>query len=139
MTELDFPRDRPAVTRVTIIGAQDLAPFLRFSPHRPLKPRLESGQLLFGLWLPIKNWPPLRPLPKLLAWFQTPHTVSRPSRPNFQPHRTVEHTSQKLVSLQPPFTLKPRPKGAKKISGLVPDTSYRFQTVQTQFPASQNC
>ena len=77
--------------------------------------------------------------PKLLAWFQTPQTVSRPSRPNFQPHRTVEHTSQKLVSLQPPFTLKPRPKGAKKISGLVPDTSYRFQTVQTQFPASQNC
>ena len=43
MTELDFP-----VTRVTIIGAQDLAPFLRFSPHRPLKPRLESGQLLFA-------------------------------------------------------------------------------------------
>ena len=77
--------------------------------------------------------------PKLLAWFQTPQTVSRPSRPNFQPHRTVEHTSQKLVSPQPPFTLKPRPKGAKKISGLVPDTSYRFQTVQTQFPASQNC
>ena len=32
---------------------------------------------------------------KFLAWFQTPHTVSRPSRPNFQPHRTVEHTSQK--------------------------------------------
>ena len=74
---------------------------------------------------------------KFLAWFQTPHTVSRPSRPNFQPHRTVEHTSQKLVSLQPPFTLKPRPKGAKKISGLVPDTSYRFQTVQTH--SSQNC
>ena len=39
---------------------------------------------------------------KFLAWFQTPHTVSRLSRPNFQPHRTVEHTSQKLVSLQPP-------------------------------------
>ena len=28
--------------------------------------------------------------PKLLAWFQTPQTVSRPSRPNFQPHRTVD-------------------------------------------------
>ena len=27
--------------------------------------------------------------PKFLAWFQTPQTVSRPSRPNFQPHRTV--------------------------------------------------
>ena len=70
--------------------------------------------------------------PKLLAWFQTPQTVSRPSRPNFQPHRTVEHTSQKLVSLQPPFTLKLRPKGAKTTAGLVPATSDRFQTVQTQ-------
>ena len=28
--------------------------------------------------------------PKFLAWFQTPQTVSRPSRPNFQPHRTVD-------------------------------------------------
>ena len=26
--------------------------------------------------------------PKLLAWFQTPHTVSRPSRPDFQPRKT---------------------------------------------------
>merc|ERR1712173_22521 len=68
---------------------------------------------------------------QLLAWFQPPQPVSRPSRPNFQPHRTVEHTSQKLVSPQPPFTLKPRPKGAKKIFGLVPATSACFQTVQT--------
>merc|ERR1712208_148350 len=66
--------------------------------------------------------------PEILAWFQTPQTVSRPSRPNFQPHRTVEHTSQKLVSPQPPFTLKPRPKGAKKISGLVPDTHTHTHT-----------
>ena len=57
---------------------------------------------------------------KFLAWFQTPQTVSRPSRPNFQPHRTVEYTSQKSVSLQPPFTLKQRPKGAKTTAGLVP-------------------
>ena len=28
--------------------------------------------------------------PKFLAWFQTPQAVSRPSRPNFQPHRTVD-------------------------------------------------
>ena len=56
----------------------------------------------------------------------------RPSRPNFQPHRTVEYTSQKSVSLQPPFTLKLRPKGAKTTAGLVPATSDRFQTVQTQ-------
>ena len=28
--------------------------------------------------------------PEFLAWFQTPQTVSRPSRPNFQPHRTVD-------------------------------------------------
>ena len=69
---------------------------------------------------------------KFLAWFQTPQTVSRLSRPNFQPHRTVEHTSQKSVSLQPPFTLKLRPKGAKTTAGLVPATSDRFQTVQTQ-------
>ena len=33
--------------------------------------------------------------PKLVAWFQTPQTVSRPSRPNFHPHRTIDHTSQK--------------------------------------------
>ena len=26
--------------------------------------------------------------PKLLAWFQTPQTVSRPSRPDFQPRKT---------------------------------------------------
>ena len=36
------------------------------------------------------------------------------------------------VSLQPPITLKPRPKGAKTTAGLVPATSARFQTVQTQ-------
>ena len=30
--------------------------------------------------------------PEILAWFQTPQTVSRPSRPNFQPHRTNSGT-----------------------------------------------
>ena len=37
-----------------------------------------------------------------------------------------------LDSLQPPITLKQRPKGAKTTAGLVPATSARFQTVQTQ-------
>merc|ERR1712016_333856 len=55
---------------------------------------------------------------KFLAWFQTPQTVSRPSRPNFQPHRTIEYTRQKLLSLQPPSIIKMRPKGAKTTAGL---------------------
>merc|ERR1711997_1381657 len=86
--------------------------FVRFDTNSGTRRRIEIFQK--SKMIRIEN-------PKLLAWFQTPQTVSRPSRPNFQPHRTVEHTSQKLVSPQPPFTLKPRPKGAKKISGLVPD------------------
>ena len=110
---------------------------------RPSRPDFQPRKTNSGTRRPIEIFKKSKMIriefPEFLAWFQTPQTVSRPSRPNFQPHRTVEHTSQKLVSPQPPFTLKPRPKGAKKISGLVPDTSYRFQTVQTQFPASQNC
>ena len=108
---------------------------------RPSRPDFQPRQTNSGTRRPIEIFKKSKMIriefPEFLAWFQTPQTVSRPSRPNFQPHRTVEHTSHKSVSLQPPFTLKPRPKGAKKIFGLVPDTSYRFQTVQTQFPASQ--
>merc|ERR1712001_250023 len=67
---------------------------------------------------------------KFLAWFQTPHTVSRPSRPNFQPHRTVEHTSQNKFLSNPQSLLNRARRAQRQLSGLVPDTSYRFQTVQ---------
>ena len=84
---------------------------------RPSRPSRPSSQTNSETGRPIEIFKKRKMIriefPKLLAWFQTPQTVSRPSRPNFQPHRTVEHTSQKLVSLQPPFTLKPRQNGAK--------------------------
>merc|ERR1711994_407917 len=103
---------------------------------RPSRPNFQPRKTNSGSRRPIEIFKKRKMIrikfPKFLAWFQTPQTVSRPSRPNFQPHRTVEHTSQKSDSLQPPFTLKPRPKGAKTTAGLVPATSDRFQTVQTQ-------
>ena len=34
--------------------------------------------------------------PKLLAWFQTPQTVSRPSRPDFQPRKTNSGTRRPI-------------------------------------------
>ena len=100
-----------------------------FQPHRTVE---HTSQKLVSPQPPFTLKPRPKGAKKISAWFQTPQTVSRLSRPNFQPHRTVEHTSQKSVSLQPPFTLKLRPKGAKTTAGLVPATSDRFQTVQTQ-------
>merc|ERR1712051_867542 len=103
---------------------------------RPSRPSRPSSHTNFGTRRRIEIFKKRKMIriefPKVLAWFQTPQTVSRLSRFNFQPHRTVEYTSQKSVSLQPPFTLKLRPKGAKTTAGLVLATSDRFQTVQTQ-------
>merc|ERR1712024_415174 len=34
--------------------------------------------------------------PEILAWFQTPQTVSRPSRPDFQPRKTNSGTKRPI-------------------------------------------
>ena len=90
-------------------------------------------------------------LPKVLPWFQTSRMF--PDRPDgggpftyfkkntrsvrgLAAHETTWIPARTrgldgLDSLQPPITLKQRPKGAKTTAGLVPDTSDRFQTVQT--------
>ena len=87
--------------------------------------------------------------PKLLAWFQTPQTVSRPSRPDFQPRKTNSGSrrpieifkKRKMIRIEFPKLLAwfqthqtvSRP--SRPSRPLVPDTSDRFQTVQTRFPA----
>ena len=87
--------------------------------------------------------------PEILAWFQTPQTVSRPSRPDFQPRKTNSGSrrpieifkKRKMIRIEFPKLLAwfqthqtvSRP--SRPSRPLVPDTSDRFQTVQTRFPA----
>ena len=82
-------------------------------------------------------------------WFQTPQTVSRPSRPDFQPRKTNSGSrrpieilkERKMITIEFPKLLAwfqthqtvSRP--SRPSRPLVPDTSDRFQTVQTRFPA----
>ena len=91
--------------------------------------------------------------PEILAWFQTPQTVSRPSRPDFQPRKTNSGTrrpieifkKRKMIRIEFPKLLAwfqthqtvSRP--SRPSRPLVPDTSDRFQTVQTRFFLSCFC
>ena len=91
--------------------------------------------------------------PEILAWFQTPQTVSRPSRPDFQPRKTNSGSrrpieifkKRKMIRIEFPKLLAwfqthqtvSRP--SRPSRPLVPDTSDRFQTVQTRFFLSCFC
>merc|ERR1711978_479923 len=67
--------------------------------------------------------------PKLLTWFQTPHTVSRPSRPDFQPRKTNSGSKRPIEIF----------KKRKMIGIEFPEFLAWFQTPQTVSRPSRPC
>ena len=67
--------------------------------------------------------------PEILAWFQTPQTVSRPSRPDFQPRKTNSGTKRPIEIF----------KKRKMIRIEFPEFLAWFQTPQTVSRPSRPC